>query len=220
MLGIIRVITLQDRRDAELHGELIRQKFGLDVRSACIPDQPSGVYDERTERLAVPKIVALAKRLADEGCTAIGISCAADPALEECRQALSVPVLGAGSCAAHLSLTQSTRVGVLTILQETPPLIRSILGEAYVGMDRPEGVTTTLDLRTDRGREAAFEAAQRLARRGAAGIVLACTGFATIGFAAELKAQLGLTAFDPIDSLGAAAVMAERHNNGSSSFQH
>ncbi|GJM76399.1 hydantoin racemase [Paenibacillus macerans] len=219
MLGIIRVITLQDRRDAELHGELIRQKFGLDVRSACIPDQPSGVYDERTERLAVPKIVALAKRLADEGCTAIGISCAADPALEECRQALSVPVLGAGSCAAHLSLTQSTRVGVLTILQETPPLIRSILGEAYVGMDRPEGVTTTLDLRTDRGGKR-LRSGAKIGAAGAAGIVLACTGFATIGFAAELKAQLGLTAFDPIDSLGAAAVMAERYNNGFSSFQH
>lgn len=218
MLGIIRVITLKNHRDAELHGELIRKKYGLDVRSACIPDQPHGVYDEQTEQLSIPKIMALAKRLADEGCTVIGISCAADPALEECREALSVPVLGAGSCAAHLSLTQSASVGVLTILQETPPLIRSILGEAYIGMDRPEGVATTLDLRTDWGRKAAFAAAQRLAQRGATGIVLACTGFATIGFAAELKERLGITAFDPIDSLGAAAVMVERPNSGFRSF--
>lgn len=205
MLGIIRVITLQDPVDADLHGELIRRKYGLEVTSACIPDQPQGVYDERTEALAIPKIVKLAQELEEMGCRAIGISCAADPALEECRSAVSVPVLGAGSCAAHLGLAGADRLGVLTILEETPPLIRSVLGPAYVGMERPEGVTTTLDLRTPQGREAALNSAARLAERGAEGIVLACTGFATIGFAEEVERRLGLRAFDPILALGAAA---------------
>lgn len=207
MLGIIRVITLENPEDANQHGERIERRYGLPTLSACIPDQPEGVHDERTEAIAIPKIIQLAKELESRGCLAIGISCAADPALEECRQAVKVPVLGAGSCAAHLGLSSAAKLGVLTILEETPPLIRSILGGAYVGMERPEGVVTTLDLRTPAGREAAFRAAARLAERGAEGIVLACTGFASIGFAAELKERYGLAAFDPIDSLGAAAAV-------------
>ncbi|AIQ10827.1 aspartate/glutamate racemase family protein [Paenibacillus durus] len=207
MLGIIRVITLPDQRDADLHGELIRRRYGLEVTSACIEDQPEGVFDERTEELAIPKIVLLAGELEKRGCRAIGISCAADPALAECRQAVNVPVLGAGSCAAHLGLASVDKLGVLTILEETPPLIRSILGDAYVGMERPEGVMTTLDLRTEAGREASFRSAVKLAEQGAEGIVLACTGFATIGFAEELERRLGLRAFDPIYSLGAAAAV-------------
>lgn len=208
MLGIIRVITLQNKKSIHLHGELIERRFGLPVISRCIPDQPQGVYNDETEAESVPKIIALARELEADGCTAIGISCAADPGLLEVRAAVKIPVLGAGSCAAHLALTCSRRIGVLTILTEVPPFIRSILGDAYMGMDRPDGVTTTLDLGTPAGRAGALAGAARLVERGADALVLACTGFATIGLAAELEEQLGIRAFDPILSLGAAAASA------------
>lgn len=208
MLGIIRVITLQNEKSIHLHGELIERRFGLPVISRCIPDQPQGVYNDETEAESVPKIIALARELEADGCTAIGISCAADPGLLEVRAAVKIPVLGAGSCAAHLALTCSRRIGVLTILTEVPPFIRSILGDAYTGMDRPDGVTTTLDLGTPAGRAGALAGAARLVERGADALVLACTGFATIGLAAELEEQLGIRAFDPILSLGAAAASA------------
>nr|WP_308424218.1 aspartate/glutamate racemase family protein [Paenibacillus albidus] len=208
MLGIIRVITLADQPSIDLHGELIKHRFGLSVMSRCIPDQPMGVYNEETEALAVPKIIRLAQELEQSGCTAIGISCAADPALPEARAAVSVPVLGAGSCAAHLALTAAGKVGVLTILNEVPPYIRSILGEAYIGMDRPDGVVTTLDLNTPAGRTGALAGAARLVDLGAEAIVLACTGFATIGLAAGLERELGVRALDPILSLGAAVAVS------------
>lgn len=208
MLGIIRVITLQEESAIHLHGELIEHRYGLPVISRCIPDQPQGVYNAETEAESVPKIISLARELEQQGCTAIGISCAADPALLEARMAVNVPVLGAGSCAAHMSLAYSDKIGVLTILTEVPPLIRSILGDAYLGMDRPDGVTTTLDLGTPAGRAGALAGAARLVERGAEAIVLACTGFATIGLAAELEQQLGIRAFDPILALGAAVAAA------------
>lgn len=208
MLGMIRVITLQDESAVHLHGALVEKRYGLPVLSRCIPDQPRGVYNDETEAESVPKIIELARQLEGEGCTAIGISCAADPALAEARAAVKVPVFGAGSCAAHLALTCSSRIGVLTILTEVPPLIRGILGDAYIGMDRPDGVTTTLDLGTPAGRAGALAGAARLVERGADAIVLACTGFATIGLAAELEEQLGIRAFDPILSLGAAVASA------------
>ncbi|WP_151734393.1 aspartate/glutamate racemase family protein [Paenibacillus tengchongensis] len=208
MLGIIRVITLQEESAIHLHGALIEHRYGLPVISRCIPDQPQGVYNEATEAQSVPKIIALARELEQAGCSAVGISCAADPALAEAREAARIPVLGAGSCAAHLALAYASRIGVLTILEEVPPLIRSILGDSYIGMDRPDGVTTTLDLNTPAGRAGALAGAQRLADRGAEAIVLACTGFATIGLAAELEAKIGVRALDPILALGAAAAAA------------
>ncbi|MEK3902187.1 aspartate/glutamate racemase family protein [Paenibacillus sp. FSL R7-0179] len=205
MLGIIRVITLQENSAIQLHGALIERRYGLPVISRCIPDQPQGVYDAQTEAESIPKIITLAQELEQQGCTAIGISCAADPALTEARAVVNVPVLGAGSCAAHMAMAYSNRVGVLTILEEVPPHIRSILGDAYIGMDRPDGVTTTLDLGTPAGRAGAMAGAARLVERGAEVLVLACTGFATIGLASELEERLGIRAFDPILCLGAAA---------------
>lgn len=205
MLGIIRVITLQESAAIQLHGDLIERRYGLPVMSRCIPDQPQGVFNAETEAESIPKIIALARELEQQGCTAVGISCAADPALAEAREAVAVPVLGAGSCAAHMAMAYSSRVGVLTILEEVPPLIRGILGGACIGMDRPDGVTTTLDLGTPAGRAGALAGAARLVERGAEALVLACTGFATIGLAAELEERLGIRAFDPILCLGAAA---------------
>ncbi|ODB59345.1 aspartate/glutamate racemase family protein [Paenibacillus polymyxa] len=204
MLGMIRVLTMQDKAAIDLHGRVIEQHYGLPVTSVCIPDQPKGIYDDITDREAVPKIVLAAQQLVEQGCMSIGISCAADPALEETRQAVSVPVYGAGSCAALLALTSASRVGVLTILEEAPPLIRRILGDSYIGTERPIGVQTTLDLNTPQGKEAAMAAALRLQEKGAEVIVLACTGFVTMNFAPELERTLGIRAIDPIVALGAA----------------
>jgi len=206
MLGIIRVITMQRQADIDQHGLLIEKDSGIRTLSACIPNQPNGVYDEATEAESLPKIVALARELERRGCRAVGISCAADPALEEARLAVGVPVYGAGSCAARRALRLAPRVGVLTILEEIPPLIYEALGQACIGMDRPEGVVTTIDLQAPAGREAAIEAARRLRARGAEVLVLACTGFASIDFAAELFARTGIVAVDPILALGAEVV--------------
>jgi Asp/Glu/hydantoin racemase len=37
------------------------------VVSRCIPDQPEGIHDGETERIAVPKVLALAKEMEREG---------------------------------------------------------------------------------------------------------------------------------------------------------
>ena len=206
MLGMIRVITLRDADAVAAHGNLLARKFGLAVVSECIPDQPDGIYDDASEALAVPKIVDLARRLEARGCEMIGISCAADPALDEVRAVVGVPVIGAGSAAGHLARAASEKIGVLTILDEVPPRLCRLLGNAYIGIDRPAGVRTTLDLQTEAGRQAALLAAGRLIERGADTIVLGCTGFATMGFAAVLRCHFAAGFIDPIIALGACAV--------------
>jgi Asp/Glu/hydantoin racemase len=208
MLGMVRVITLADANAVAAHGDLLTRTFGLEVVSACIPDQPEGIYDAATEAAAVPKIVDVARKLAGRGCDLIGISCAADPAVAEVRAAVPLPVIGAGSAAGHLARALSDRIGVLTILEDTPPNLLRLLGDAYAGMDRPAGVRTTLDLQTAAGRTAALAAAGRLIERGADTIVLGCTGFATMEFSKVLTREFGRSFIDPIIALGACAVAA------------
>lgn len=205
MLGMIRVITMADGDAIAAHGNMIARAFGVPVLSDCIPAQPDGIYDAATEALAVPKIVDLARRLEARGCKLIGISCAADPALDECRAAVRIPVIGAGSAAGHVARAASRKIGVLTILDDAPPGLRRILGEAYVATDQPTGVRTTLDLQTDLGRTAALAAAARLIERGADTIVLGCTGFASMRFAEVLRRRFDAGFIDPIIALGACA---------------
>lgn len=78
------------------------------------------------------KRIKLANEFENEGVKAIAISCAADPALEELRRLLKIPVFGAGSSAAHLAKSISKNIGVLIIASEVPDTIVEILGTSLV----------------------------------------------------------------------------------------
>lgn len=55
-IGLIRVITLEDKEILNLHGRIIESAFPeLKVVSRCIEDQPKGIYNEETEREPSPK---------------------------------------------------------------------------------------------------------------------------------------------------------------------
>ena len=105
-VGLIRVLTTEDEELLQLHGKLIESYFPMfQVVSRCIPDQPEGIHDDETFAVGVPKVVNLAVELWKEGCQAIIISCAGDPGVPEARQAVPIPVIGAGSVSyTHLTL--------------------------------------------------------------------------------------------------------------------
>lgn len=211
MIGLIRVLTTEDPSIRDAHGKQITARYGLTVKSVCIPDQPRGIYDEQSERVATPKVLELAARLEAGGAEAIIISCAADPALQEARRLLKIPVIGAGSAAAGVALTLGERVGVLNLVESTPDAVRSVLGGHLVGEARPAGVRDTTDLLAPSSQEAAAEAARRLVKeKGADVIVLACTGYATVRMADRLRPLLGIPVVDPVDAAGAVAWIATR----------
>jgi Asp/Glu/hydantoin racemase len=204
-IGLIRVVSFDDSDLAGLHGRLLEEHFPeFKVVSRCIPDQPKGIYDDETEARAIPKIVDLGVNMEKEdGIAALIISCAADPGVAELRERLRIPVIGAGSSAAALALAFSGRVATLGITEGTPERMRRVLGSALVGETRPEGVHTTLDLMGEAGRRNALTACRDLVRRTGAGVVaLACTGFATIGLAAELERESGVPVLDPVIAAG------------------
>lgn len=208
--GVIRVLTTQDPELLAAHGRILEQEYGLSTVNRCIPDQPKGIYDDESERIAIPKIIRLARELASEGVDAIVVSCAADPAVADLRSELQIPVIGAGSALAAVALALADRVGVLNLNEDAPGPVRRMLGDRFVGQDAPEGVRTSPDLLTEWGQMAALEAARRLARLGAGALALACTGYATIGMAQTLRTQLGINAVDPVRAAGLVAWYATR----------
>lgn len=205
MLALIRVFTSTDPEVLGVHSSIITSRFGLSVRTYCIPDQPLGIHDDASERQAVPKIVAVAGQAAADGAKAILISCAADPAVDECRKALAIPVIGAGSAAAGVALALGRRVGVLTLNGPVPQPMAAVLGSHLTAAKSPAGVANTADLLTAAGRAAATTAARDLASKADV-IVLACTGYTTIGLGAQLRGSVGVPIVDAVEAGGLIAL--------------
>jgi len=198
-IGIVRVLTTQDERLLNAHGRLIESHFPqFETTSRCIEDQPDGIHDDRTREIAVPKVVKLGQELAAEGMSALIISCADDPGVDQLRNIVKIPVIGAGSAAASLALSLGNKVGVLIISDRTPDVVRKILGKSFLAEVKPKGVSTTLDLLREEERGHLLSAAEELKREGADVVLLACTGYATIGIAQELRRRLGISVIDPV----------------------
>lgn len=209
MLGIIRVLTTDNSSILESHGKIISSLYGIKTQNCCIPNQPHGVHDDSTELAAIPKIVDLAKKMEANGAKAILISCAADPALRQTREALHIPVLGAGTCGALVSMALGSRVGVLNLTGQTPISPAMILGSRQTMEIAPEEVDNTLDLMTPNGMEAAKYALQKLEDHCDV-VMLACTGFATIGFAEKMRPLTRIPIVDAVEASGAIAQIALR----------
>lgn len=205
-IGIIRVLTTRDERLLNAHGRLIEGHFPqFETTSRCIEDQPTGIHDDRTREIAVPKVVKLGRELEAEGMSALIISCADDPGVDQLRKIVKIPVIGAGSAAASLALSLGDRIGVLIISDRTPDIVKKILGKSFLAELKPQGVTTTLDLLQEEERVHLFSAAGQLKAKGADVILLGCTGYATIGIAQELRRRLGILVVDPVLASALAA---------------
>ena len=205
-VGLIRVLTTTDATLLNLHGDMVMRAFpGFEVFSACIPDQPEGIHDDATEELAVPKVLALARKMEDDGMEAVIVSCAGDPAVEQASTVLKIPVIGAGRAVASMAMAFGLPVGVLGITETVPPAMRRMLGGHMVADAVPSGVVSTLDLMTPRGMAATIDAGHVLKARGAKVLALACTGLATIGAADRLREALAMPVIDPVSAEGAVA---------------
>lgn len=196
-VGLIRVITLADRSQAECHARQIMEQFpALEVETLCIPDQPEGIHSPETKASAVPKILDTAEAFRNKD--VVIVSCADDPGVEQLRLRLPVPVVGAGSSVAALARRWGPRAGVLGITDYAPPPYEEMFGADLINLGRPDHVSSTLDLMTEAGRQGALDLGQRLKAAGAQSIALACTGMSTVGLAPQLQEALGLPVIDPV----------------------
>ena len=151
-VGLIRVLTTDDTQLMQMHGALIEQYFPmLQVESRCIPDQPEGIHDDQTMALGAPKVVAMAKEMWQEGFDAIIVSCAGDPGVAQARQAVPIPVIGAGESTAALCMFYGSHPAVLGITEDVPAGYQRVFGDHIVDNARGKGVESVLDLMTPQG---------------------------------------------------------------------
>lgn len=204
-IGLIRVLTTEDEELLNRHGKTIMEKYPmLEVESRCIPDQYEGIHSHELERLAVPKIVALAKEFRDKDM--ILVSCADDPGVAEVREALpGMLVTGGGETTVALATRYGEKIGLLGIVEYAPKAYVRMIPDKLVGNIKPDGVNSTLDLMTPEGRKNCLKAAMDLKNMGVEVIALGCTGLATIGIAREIEEVTGIPVIDPVLAQGAFA---------------
>ena len=205
-IGLIRVLTTTDARLLNLHGELAMKDFPcFEIFSNCISDQPEGIHDDATEAIAVPKVLALARKMESDGMEAVIVSCAGDPAVDLAADSLTIPVIGAGRAVASLARAFEQSVGVLGLTKTVPAPMRRVLGDFLIADAVPDGVISTLDLMTPEGMSATIAAGRFLKAKGAKVLALACTGLSTIGAAEKLRIALSMPVVDPVRAEAAVA---------------
>lgn len=217
MLGTHRVhiitpIISEGFRD---DGALIRE-IGAECRltSTYLDKGPASVESAVDEMLAAPGVVDAAILAEERGADALVIDCMLDPGIEATREAVSIPVIGAGE-AGLTAAAHKGRFAIVTVLDRQAPMFRALatrlgLADALASV-RGIGVPV-LELDTDRAASiekttAACEAA--FAKDDATAIVFGCTGM--LGFAKPVAEALGLSpdlVIDPLPNAVRAAMRA------------
>jgi len=211
MLGIIRVLTTKDESILNEHGKLMDQFLGVKTVTNCIQDQPNGIYDDYSENVAIPKITNLAEEMIfSYDLEAISISCAADPALDETRKLLNIPVLGAGICGAHAAGMVGNKVGIIGITEEAPERMVAELGNLYYSHVYSPYIRKTTDLFTDGAKDELLRLGQQLVTQGANVILFGCTGFSTIHLKDYLKQYINVPIIDLVESQAIAYKLIDR----------
>lgn len=205
MLGIIRVLTTDCKKVLNEHGRIMSDYLHVQSETKCIDHQPRGIYDANSEEIAIPKIIQLAKEMAESGqFKALTISCAADPALEEVRREVRLPVLGAGSIGAHSAMMVGRRVGVIGITDTVPENIKVVLGQHFHSYVSQPTLKDTVSLFSDDAKEKLLETMQALESEGVDVILFACTGFSTINLKAYAKQKLRVPIIDLVEAQAVA----------------
>ncbi|WP_186763857.1 aspartate/glutamate racemase family protein [Planomicrobium sp. CPCC 101079] len=201
MLGIIRVLTTEKQEVLQEHGRKMENLYKVRSVTHCIPEQPNGIYDEQSEKEAVPKIIELAQQMhAQYDLAAITISCAADPALDETRVALDIPVLGAGTSGAHAAAMVGSKVGIIGITDAPPSRMKEELGNRFFSYDFSPNLRKTTDLFSDGAKEELLKVVKGTIQSGADVILFACTGFSTIRLKDYLVEQVNVPIVDLVEA--------------------
>ena len=161
------------------------------------PDSMESAYDEA---IAAPYILQQVVSAETEGCDAVVIDCAADPALRAAREISELPVVSAGEASYHAAMMVAGKFSVITVLPTTANEISDHL-RMYGFSSRVASVRSAnvpvLALEDEQEAEKHLYAAARKAidEDGAQAIVLGCTGM--MAMRDSLVKRLGVPVIEP-----------------------
>ncbi len=174
---------------------------GVVVDCACLEKGPVSVetmLDEAFSAAAcIDRVLELTER--EKRYDAVVVNCCADPAVHALKEALDIPVVGAGEASYYTAALLVPSFSVISVLKNSVPhtrlRIRSMGLEARLasvyGID-----TGVLDLHGGSAADQILKAAEQAVRCDAADcIVLGCTGMADL--AEQIRARLSVPVVEP-----------------------
>lgn len=170
-----------------------------EVEVINLPAGPASIETSEDEARAIVPLLEAVRAAEAAGFDGITVDCAADPGLRALKEAVSIPVCGAGEASYLTAMALCNRFSVIAVVESTALIIRDNLRryglETRVASVRSAGVPVLELHQTERAIEA-LESAGRLAlEEGAGAIVLGCTGMSRA--AGELEKRLGVPVIDP-----------------------
>lgn len=201
------------KEEMDLRCQILSGSTGPDVELSMGCLTKSRVYlDSALDAvMAGPEIVQMAMQAEQDGYDAVVLYCFSDPALDACREAVSIPVVGGGQASCLVSMMIGRQAGILItdqrrkpekmdfryqtgLLPDHLPAIQSVnLHQVDIWKEREE----TVDILMEAG-ESLIE------KDGVQVIILGCLSL--LGLAEPLSERLGVPV---IDSAVAAVSMAE-----------
>ena len=191
------------------------ERDDLKITHSLLDRGPSSIESSFEEALAAPDTIRKAIKAEEVGASAIIIDCMGDPGIHACREAVSIPVLGAGQTAMHLANMLGHRFSFITVLDRIRPMVDDIicaygLNEKYASFQAVDIPVLELMRDIDSLNASLTEkAVVSIERDGADVVVLGCTGF--LGCAQAMKVSLLAAGHDVpvIDPIPAAVHVAE-----------
>jgi allantoin racemase len=89
----------------------------------CLDKGPASIESRHEEALAVLDTVAKMVEAEKDGVDAVISDCMGDPAVEEAREMVSIPVIGPAEISMHIAAMLGHKFSVVTILERLIPLI-------------------------------------------------------------------------------------------------
>ncbi|MGV6848478.1 MAG: aspartate/glutamate racemase family protein [Marinibacterium sp.] len=165
---------------------------------------PAAIQGPEDGAAAVPPLLELVRKAADQGAEAILIGCFDDTGLAEAKAGAACPVIGIGQAAYHMAALFG-RFSVVTTLDVSVPVLEDNIAEyrlqENLGRVRASGVEVlALEQETDR---IVDEILRAEAEDSVSAVVLGCGGMVDIAEAASGRTRLPL-----IDGVRAAVQVA------------
>ena len=186
--------------DAHAGRRLAMSTDELQLVVVNIPHGPDSMESAYDEAIAAPYILQQVVSAETEGCDAVVIDCAADPALRAAREISELPVVSAGEASYHAAMMVAGKFSVITVLPTTANEISDHL-RMYEFSSRVASVRSAnvpvLALEDEQEAEEHLYAAARKAidEDGAQAIVLGCTGM--MAMRDSLEKRLGVPVIEP-----------------------
>lgn len=174
----------------------------VELHMECLVENHIEIDSALDAALAAPEIIKMAVRAESEGYDAVVLYCFSDPAVDACREVVSIPVVGGGQASCLLAPLVGRQAGLL--LADTTRYAEKQLFVAQCGVDSARiaaigGIEARgVDLWAERERvlDLLTEAGKNLLAVGRVQVLLlGCLSF--LGLAHPLSERLGIPVVDP-----------------------